>query len=124
MDGLVGLWIYGPPGFGKSFLARKRFDGDYYPKTLNKWWCGYDKQPTVIIDDFEPKHADIFGYYLKIWLDKYPFMAEVKGSNFLIRPRNVIVTSNYSITECFPDDAYAQTILRRVSVTHVTMKLF
>lgn len=43
----------------------------------------------------------INGHHIKQWCDHYPFKANQKGSQLLIRPEKIIVTSNYSIRECF-----------------------
>lgn len=45
-----------------------------------------------------PEHAWI-GYYLKIWADFNSFPAETKGSCAHIRPKRILVTSNYTIEE-------------------------
>jgi len=90
---------------------------DAYMKLPNKWWDGYQQQEYVIIDDFDKNHA-VLGYHLKIWADRYAFSAEVKGSTIMIRPRNIIVTSNYH-----PKDIWGESpntlgpILRRFRVT-------
>ena len=47
----------------------------------------------MIIDDSDVNHA-YMGYHLKIWTDKFSFIAEVKNSTVVARPKSVIVTSH------------------------------
>lgn len=101
LDKLTNVWIYGPPGTGKSRSARLDY-GVYYDKPINKWWCNYDLQPTVILDDFSREHS-VLGAHLKRWADLYPFTAETKGGACLIRPQRIVVTSNYTIEEIWSD---------------------
>jgi len=109
-------WHYGVTGSGKSHNARRDNPG-YYLKMLNKWWDNYEMQEVVLIEEFEPSHAEKFGSSLKVWCDHYPFRCEVKQSTIYIRPRKIIVTSNYSIKECFPGSA-AEPLLRRFKSHH------
>ena len=53
------------------------------------------------------------GDYLKIWADRYGFRGEVKQSSTVIRPKKIIVTSNYTPQELFPDPNVYQPIMRR-----------
>lgn len=101
---LENLWYFGPPGTGKSRKARDLHPNAYL-KALNHWWDGYAGEETVIIDEWELTSARYLGHYLKIWADRYPFKMEIKGSSLpLQRPRRIIVTTNYSIDECFGGD--------------------
>lgn len=102
LSGPCGYWYVGEPGTGKSTAARTRYPGAFR-KNANKWWDGYKGQETLILDDFSMCHACL-GYHLKIWADSGAFVAEIKGSSRYYRPKNLIVTSNYTIEEIWESD--------------------
>lgn len=119
LDKLDNEWIYGEPGVGKSFTARKENPG-LYIKLHNKWWLGYKGEAVVLYDDLGKTDSTWIGEFLKTWGDHYPFPAETKGDGMLIRPERIIVTSNYSIDELFGhDDQLCSAIKRRFKTRHM-----
>ncbi|AXH77344.1 MAG: helicase [Cressdnaviricota sp.] len=40
-DAIKGIWIWGPPGSGKTHAARNNFGNSIYVKPQNKWFDGY-----------------------------------------------------------------------------------
>jgi len=115
------IWIYGETGFGKSHRAREILGEPFYTKiAANKWWDKYDGEEGVLIEDMDLTHS-YMGYYLKIWADKYAFAVEVKCSADLIRPKVIIVTSNYPIERVFPDPSIHLPLMRRFKVIHMNV---
>jgi len=110
-------WFYGAPGTGKSLGARNAEPDAYIKNPNNRWWDGYDGQEAVIIDDFD-KYQVAQGGDMKRWLDIYSFQAETKGSQTLIRPKRIIVTSNYHPSEIWEDPVTLAAIERRCIVKH------
>ena len=102
LDGeLMNFWYHGPPGTGKSLYARLKYPL-HFLKALNHWWDGYTGEEVVLLDEWELTSGKFLGHHLKLWTDRYPFRPEVKGG-FLPtqRPKTIIITSNYSIDDCF-----------------------
>lgn len=95
-----GVWIWGPPRTGKSYVARTTFP-DAYLKGLTKWWCGYKGEDVVIIDEWHPSVTEDVKSELKKSSDRYIFTAEYKGGSMKIRPKLIIVTSNFAMSQCF-----------------------
>lgn len=112
LNGTCGLWIYGEPGTGKSHSVITQHPNRYI-KPLNKWWDGYQNEEVVHIDEIEPSHATWITPYLKKWTDKWPFDAEVKGGALQIRPKLVVVTTNYCLEEMGFDPISLAALQRR-----------
>ena len=111
---MTGVWIQGPPGASKSAMARDMATGKLYSKPgNNKWWFNYRYEKEVLIEDFDPTVKGM-SYDMKIWTDRYKFKVEIKNGGAEILPDRVIVTSNYTIEECFgPDDQLIGAMKRR-----------
>lgn len=112
LEEVSNLWIFGPTGCGKSRYVRDNFT-TFYSKGMNKWWDGYKGEEVVVLDDFDPSHGKFLGYFLKIWADRYVFNAEVKGGMLRIRPKRVIVTSQYLLSACFEENETIDAVARR-----------
>lgn len=105
-------WWFGATGTGKS----KKLWSDYpnhYSKKKNKWWDNYQGEEIVAIEEWSPTFH-MLASELKIWCDRYPFPAEIKGGSLkAIRPTKLIILSNYSIDQCFPNSEDSMPLKRR-----------
>lgn len=110
-------WIWGVSGSGKSTLARVE-NPESYPKECNKWWCGYQNEECVLVEDIDPDCAKFLARFIKVWADKFAFISESKQGSIMIRPKKIVFTSQYTIEECFSaKDAVA--IRRRCRVRKI-----
>lgn len=108
-------WFVGSSGTGKSKTARESYPNAYLKGARTKWWDGYDGQEVVIIEDLDRRDADYMVYNLKIWLDMYKFPAEIKGGSLgVIRPKHIVITSNWSPQDLWQDPRDLEPILRRL----------
>lgn len=121
-ESTTGIWIYGESGCGKSRYARTAFS-DFYLKGIHKWWDSYQGQESVIIEDVDPSHSFI-AHHLKIWADRYSFQGECKGASLMLRPTNVVVTSQYSIDDIWSDAETRDALHRRFKCIHMTPNVF
>jgi len=109
-------WWVGPTGTGKSRALWNQFP-NHYVKHQNKWWCNYNGQDVVAIEEASPKTMEHLASFLKTWCDRYPFAGEIKGGRIEgLRPAKVIVLSNYTIEDCFPNLEDSNPLLRRFKV--------
>lgn len=114
---LSNEWWYGPTGTGKSTRLWTEYP-EHYQKAINKWWDGYDMEDVVAIEEWNPDSA-MLANKLKIWADRWPFTGEIKNGTVRgIRPKKIIILSNYSIDQCFPRKADAAPLKRRFKVIH------
>lgn len=92
---------WGRTGTGKSKLAWEEAGLSAYSKDpRNKWWCGYQGQTNVIIDEFRGV-VDIS--HLLRWLDRYPVRVELKGSSKPFLCQTIWITSNLAPEQWYPD---------------------
>lgn len=115
-EGTRGVWLWGKPGVGKSHRVRETFPG-LFIKQQSKWWCGYEGEAVVLLDDFD---TDCLGHYLKIWGDKWSCKGEIKGGTVALRHTTFYVTSNYPPMHFWPNDSsMREAITRRFNVIEV-----
>lgn len=97
--------IYGKSWCGKFKWAHSVAPPDMtYVKSVNKWWNWFHpgQHKVIIIEDWS-EDSKMLGQYMKIWGDRYNFMAESKGGHINVEPGSfyIFITSNYRIDECF-----------------------
>jgi len=109
----ICIWIYGSTGTGKSFSVETQFP-NCYKKCMDdlKWFDGYSGEDAIYLEDID-KYQVKWGGVLKRLADRWPMQASIKGSMAYIRPKYVLVTSNYRIDEIWADPQTVEPLQRR-----------
>lgn len=109
-------WIHGLTGTGKSHCVETTYP-HCYKKSMDdmKWFDGYSGEDVIYLEDMDVYQVK-WGGMLKRLADRWPMQASIKGSMKYIRPKIVIVTSNYKPEEIWYDPATLEPLLRRFKV--------
>lgn len=120
---VVGEWIWGASGCGKSDYVQRSYPG-HFLKHHDANWDGYQREPVVYMEDVGP-HTMRWAAepHMKQWADIYPFSANVKFGRLWIRPSKFIVTSQYPPWELLRrctsiDQETFDALKRRFTVRH------
>lgn len=93
---------WGASGAGKTRAVYAEFEqSDVYSHPGSVWFDGYEGQKVVLFDDFGGSEFKIT-YLLKL-LDRYPMRVPIKGAFAQWVPRFIILTSNHSPDEWYPN---------------------
>jgi len=112
--------FWGATGTGKS---RRAWDesgwGAYCKDPRTKFWCGYQGEDSVVIDEFR---GGIDIAHMLRWLDRYPVRVEIKGGSVCLKATKIWITSNLDPVDWYPDadPETKSALLRRLEVTHFT----
>lgn len=85
------FWFWGSTGTGKSREANELAPNAYWKQGCTKWWCGYEGQEDVIIDDYR-RDLCAFHELLRLF-DRYPMQVETKGGNMPFLAKRIFVTT-------------------------------
>lgn len=102
-------WFYGSTGTGKTESAMKHEDA--FITSSRKWYCGYEGQKTLIIDDLQKDEIPL-SEILRM-LDRYPYVLQVKNGSAPLVAKTIIITSRYHPHTYFPPDRYPE-VARRI----------
>ena len=96
-----GLWCFGVTGSGKSRFAHGLSPESTYVKDPStKWWCGYNQEDTVIVDDYRSNAGLGFSDLLRL-ADFHPLPIEMKGSAGQFNSKRIVITTPLSIDATF-----------------------
>lgn len=110
----------GEAGSGKTRWLDEHFGvGEWarMPNPTGSWFIteSVSNSDTVLIDDVGPKKTPKVEEFLE-WTDRYPVEFNSKGGHLWWKPKNIVITSNVSWSEWWPDltPAHKTAVERRI----------
>lgn len=114
------VWIWGPTGTGKSYYVDATYPDNYRKDVNNRNWGDYKDEDVVYYEDVDRSFA-MYGGDLKRLADRTPFPVDAKyQTGWKIRPKVIVVTSNYHPCEIWADSKILSLIMRRFVLTKRT----
>lgn len=112
------VWLWGVSGTGKTREACSV--PEFYIKDNTKWWDGYERQPRIIIDDFE-MNAWEFRDLLRL-LDRQPYQGQTKGGYVKINSPEIYITCEFPPEGLWRSGNQLAQIKRRITeIRHLEM---
>lgn len=110
--GVIARVYWGDTGCGKSWRAwNEAGPGAYYKDPRSKFWCSYRGEKNIVIDEFR---GGIDISHVLRWLDRYPVIADLKGSSRPLCGLSFWFTSNLAPDWWYPEaDAQTKMALSR-----------
>lgn len=113
------ICYYGPTGTGKTFRARKEMcelGDDFYKKIQGQWWCGYEGQKILYLDEFYGDNISQAEFLMVI--DEYSHTVNVRNSTRAARWNYVFITSNVHPCKWYPRGRpeHIGSMMRRIEV--------
>lgn len=114
------ICYWGPTESGKSSRVRREVKAEkrsLYLKIDGQWWDGYERQDTLLLDDFyggKKNEWSSLDTMLKL-MDRYPNAVNVRGGTRNARWTKMYFTSNVHPVQWYPkeEDAKVAAFLRR-----------
>jgi len=98
------LWIHGLSGIGKSRWVSTNFPSAYRKNAGETHFERYQGERVVVIEDMLPDHRKDWLHQMLMISDIYSFMPKVRYGSVCLKHELLIITSNYTLEECFPFD--------------------
>lgn len=110
--------LFGYSGTGKTVYIDEHWPVRYNKSSHDLWWDGYKGEEVVVYSEIDTMTPKLLLYSLKDIMDHGAVHVQVKYSHMYIRPRVVVVSTQYSPKELFPDPLLYDAIDRRAQFVY------